>query len=120
MTSAPRSARFCAAQGAASTRERSSTLIWDNGPDMVLVLVLFALERGLLLGDECGYTLTIIVGLQIVEIRVDLGCRQRRRALREAADELFVPARDERCAVGDAPRRGIRFALDCRIRHDAR
>src|SRR6187401_1796936 len=75
---------------------------------MVLVLVLFALERGLLLGDECGYTLTIIVGLQIVEIRVDLGCRQRRRALREAADNSLC----QRATSGapSAMRRAVAYA----------
>src|SRR4051812_49540081 len=32
MTSAPRSARICPAQGAARMRLRSSTLTWDRGP----------------------------------------------------------------------------------------
>src|SRR4030095_1999019 len=32
MTSAPRSARFCPVHGAASTRERSMTFMWDSGP----------------------------------------------------------------------------------------
>src|SRR5688500_9695066 len=35
MTSAPRSARFWPVHGAASTRERSSTLICDKGPAML-------------------------------------------------------------------------------------
>src|SRR3990172_1656888 len=34
ITSAPRSARFWPHHGPASTRERSSTRIWDRGPDM--------------------------------------------------------------------------------------
>src|SRR6185295_1895784 len=34
MTSAPRSARFCPAQGPARTRDRSRTRMCDNGPAM--------------------------------------------------------------------------------------
>src|SRR5262245_58713103 len=34
ITSAPRSARFCPVHGAASTRDRSMTRIWHNGPAM--------------------------------------------------------------------------------------
>src|SRR5512134_3758190 len=34
MTSAPRSARFWPVHGAASTRDRSRTRIWDSGPGM--------------------------------------------------------------------------------------
>src|SRR2546427_11547936 len=39
MTSAPRSARFCPAQGPASTRERSRTRMCESGPAMSFQVV---------------------------------------------------------------------------------
>src|SRR5262245_42066430 len=38
ITSAPSSARCCPVQGAASTRDRSITLIWDSGPAITVPL----------------------------------------------------------------------------------
>jgi len=56
-------------------------------------------------GDQTNaFAAEIVLGIEVREVRVDLGCRQRCRARSEPAHETLVPARDERRAVGDAPR----------------
>ena len=70
--------------------------------------------------DEGVDASTIIVRLQIIEIRRALGSGERRRAHRETPDELLVPARNERRAIRNPSRRRIRFAFGLSIGHDPR
>src|SRR5258705_13549341 len=70
--------------------------------------------------DERIDALTVVSGFKIIEVCVDLGGGQRRRADGQASDEFFMPARDERRAIGDPARGRISFALDFRVGHDTR
>src|SRR5258706_3535870 len=77
-----------------------------------------ALELGLLLGEEGPVADLEILGAEAVEafgvFRVGEGAR-----VAQAPRELLVPARDERRAVGDAPRSRLCFGFDLVVRHDA-
>ena len=76
-------------------------------------------ELGLLLREECCVADPEVLGVEAIETFVEL-FRGQRRALCQTPRELLVPARDQRCAIGDALRSSARFGSDLIVGHDAR
>src|SRR5581483_3516970 len=115
MTSAPMSASIMPHVGPAMICASSSTRMPETGP---LIERSPCHELRLLLREERGVSDAKVLRVEAVEALVVLGLGDC-LAFCETPRELLVPARNERCAFGDALRRGARFVRHFRIGHNA-
>src|SRR5882672_10785666 len=101
-------------------RYRSSSLRrrWQACRRQAAFSCLLSFELRLLLGekrlDSDLEVLGVVAGVGFVALALGDGAR-----IGEAPREFLVPARDQRRALGDAPRRRQRFFLDLVVGHDA-
>src|SRR5687768_1292475 len=112
-TSAPRSASSMPQVGPAMICASSRTLRPASGP-----AILATPELRLALGEESRHAFAKVLGVE-TSVAFEVFLLRKRLRVCQAADELLVPARGERRALGDAPRGGVGLLDHLVVGHDA-